>query len=293
MGHLAYAGFTTLNLYRPRGLLPVHGSSGDTAPGAYQERIQESKGTEGAAELQISETTQGPDDRVRISAPPIRTVILADNALAIQAIRAGLHKSSAFALVGHADPLMVSREAIIRINPDVVLLDDMDRCERALELIQELADVAEDTRIVVLSSDLDEDWLGQLFEAGATGAISKKTHPRIIGMLLSETLKGHVFHKFASMRPGGARGTAVATDGTLSVDQTACLTSRQLEILRLVAAGSTNCDVARELWVTEQTVKFHLRNIYRKLGVANRTEASHVAHVSGLVNGRPALTLAS
>lgn len=228
---------------------------------------------------------------MRISAPPIRTVILADNALTIQAIRAGLHKNSAFALVGHADPLMVSPEAVTRIRPDVVLLDDMDRCERALELIQELASVLEDTRIVVLSSDLDEEWLGQLFEAGATGAISKKTHPRIVGMLLSETLKGHVFHRFACMRPG--RGGAVATDGTISADQTASLTSRQLEILRLVAAGSTNCEVARELWVTEQTVKFHLRNIYRKLGVANRTEASHIAHMSGLVNARAALTLAS
>jgi DNA-binding NarL/FixJ family response regulator len=235
-----------------------------------------------------TETIQRSDDPVRISAPPIRTVILADNALTIQAIRAGLHKNSAFTLVGHADPLMVSPEAVTRIRPDVVLLDDMDRCERALELIQELAGVVEDTRIVVLSSDLDEEWLGQLFEAGATGAISKKTHPRIVGMLLSETLKGHVFHRFAYMRPGGARGGAVATDGTVSVDQTACLTSRQLEILRLVASGSTNCEVARELWVTEQTVKFHLRNIYRKLGVANRTEASHIAHMTGLVNERRA-----
>jgi DNA-binding CsgD family transcriptional regulator len=50
-----------------------------------------------------------------------------------------------------------------------------------------------------------------------------------------------------------------------------------------VAAGSTNSEVARSLWVTEATVKFHLRNLYRKLDVANRTEASHFAHVNGLV----------
>ena len=48
--------------------------------------------------------------------------------------------------------------------------------------------------------------------------------------------------------------------------------ARELEVLRLVAAGSTNGDIARKLWVTEQTVKFHLSNVYRKLGLANRTE---------------------
>ena len=71
------------------------------------------------------------------------------------------------------------------------------------------------------------------------------------------------------------------------------LTGRELEILQLVAAGATNSEVARKLWVTEQTIKFHLRNVYRKLDVANRTEASHFAHVNGLVDGQSMLTVAS
>jgi DNA-binding NarL/FixJ family response regulator len=61
------------------------------------------------------------------------------------------------------------------------------------------------------------------------------------------------------------------------------LTDRELEILRLVAQGYTNGKIARELWVTEQTVKFHLSNTYRKLGVANRTEASRYAHLNDLM----------
>ena len=61
------------------------------------------------------------------------------------------------------------------------------------------------------------------------------------------------------------------------------MTARELEILRLVAAGALERRIARELCVTEQTVKFHLSNVYRKLGVANRTEASHYAHVHGLL----------
>ncbi len=61
------------------------------------------------------------------------------------------------------------------------------------------------------------------------------------------------------------------------------LTSRELEVLQLVAAGATNGEIAQKLWVTEQTVKFHLSNVYRKLEVGNRTEASHYAHVNGLL----------
>ena len=65
------------------------------------------------------------------------------------------------------------------------------------------------------------------------------------------------------------------------------LTPRELEILRLVAEGHSNSQLAQLLWVTEQTVKFHLSNIYRKLNVANRTEASRWAQLNGLLSSRP------
>ncbi len=140
---------------------------------------------------------------------------------------------------------------------------------------------------------MDPDWLDQIFEAGAIGAISKATYAGALGTLVRETLNGHIFH-----RPSGVR-TPIGQLPSMVAAEDLPLTGREIEILQLVAAGSTNGDVARRLWVTEQTVKFHLRNIYRKLEVANRTEASHYAHVNGLVNpqpevnARPELTVAS
>ena len=71
------------------------------------------------------------------------------------------------------------------------------------------------------------------------------------------------------------------------------LTARELEILGLVAEGASNSSIARQLWVTEQTVKFHLSNVYRKLGVANRTEASHRAHVNGLLDATQPVSVAA
>ena len=65
------------------------------------------------------------------------------------------------------------------------------------------------------------------------------------------------------------------------------LSPRELEVLQLVAAGASNSEIARRLWITEQTVKFHLSNIYRKLDVGNRTEASRYAHLNGLIGSDP------
>ena len=67
------------------------------------------------------------------------------------------------------------------------------------------------------------------------------------------------------------------------------LTPRELEILRHASQGLTNGQIARELWVTEQTVKFHLSNTYRKIGVTNRTEASRYAHLHRLVTAHEQL----
>ena len=121
--------------------------------------------------------------------------------------------------------------------------------------------------------------LDEMFEAGASAVVSKATQPGALAALIRETLEGRVLHiyKPAGQAIGAAAKPAPVEDSVLS--------GRELEVLRLVAAGSTNSEIAGKLWVTEQTVKFHLSNIYRKLEVANRTEASHYAHVNGLLNG--------
>lgn len=207
-----------------------------------------------------------------------RLVIIADNSLIVEAIRIGFRKSGEFNLVGYAHGHRTSPERVLGAEPDVILLDDMDRSERAVELTRELADQDKQVAIIVLSVEMDPEWLQKVFDAGATGVISKATHPSTLATLVRETLNGHIWHT-----PRHARGDAGAAQSRMP--EALPLTSREVEILQLVASGSTNGDVARHLWVTEQTVKFHLRNIYRKLDVANRTQASHFAYVNGLVSG--------
>jgi DNA-binding NarL/FixJ family response regulator len=221
----------------------------------------------------------GPTHRIAPANATRRLVIVADNSLIVEAIRIGFRKSGEFNLAGYANGRKTSAQTIIGAQPDVVLVDDMDRSERALELIKEVTAEAGDTSLIVLSDQLDSEWLDRVFEAGAIGVISKKAHPLALATLVRETLDGHIFHRASNGRgPGGQ----LRSPSVLAQDLP--LTGRELEILQLVASGSTNSEVAGKLWVTEQTVKFHLRNIYRKLDVANRTQASHFAYASGLVN---------
>jgi DNA-binding NarL/FixJ family response regulator len=209
-----------------------------------------------------------------------RLVVVADNSLIVEAIRLGLRASGEFNLVGHANGRKTSARAIVDATPDVVLVDDMDHSELAVSLIRAIKEENEAITMLVLTVRMDPEWLDQVFDAGASGAISKAIQPVALSTLVRETVDGHLIHvgsrPAATSRSRRLRAHAVATEDCP-------LTTRELEILQLVAAGSTNGEIARRLWVTEQTVKFHLSNIYRKLEVGNRTQASHYAHVNGLV----------
>lgn len=210
-----------------------------------------------------------------------RLVIVADNSLIVEAIRIGFRKSGEFKLIGHADGRRTSAATVLGADPEVILLDDMDRSDRAIELIREIRGEDGAVSVIVLSLQIDPAWLDRLWAAGATGVISKATRPVALATLVRETMNGHIYH-----RPSTASGIADSA-ATVAASQDLPLTGREVEILKLVAAGFTNGDIARRLWVTEQTVKFHLRNVYRKLNVTNRTQASHIAYVNGLVGSRP------
>jgi DNA-binding NarL/FixJ family response regulator len=199
-----------------------------------------------------------------------RLVIVADHSFVVHAIRLALRQTAGFQVVGFIDGRTPADAALTELRPDVVVVDDMQLPENAIARLREALEHAPDAKRLLLTMRMDEDWLAEAFEAGADGVLSKSVHPVSMGTLLKEIAGGNVVQKFRNTRP--------------AVSQEDCpLTEREKEILGLAAEGYTNQRIARELWVTEQTVKFHLSNTYRKLGVANRTEASRYAHMNDLV----------
>jgi DNA-binding NarL/FixJ family response regulator len=200
-----------------------------------------------------------------------RLLIVADNTFAAQSIRLALRQTAGFQVIGFVDGMVPVSTRAAELLPDVVAIDDMQEPEHALARLRELAALVPDAKRVFLTLRMDEETFEQVFAAGADAVISKTVHPVSLGTLLREISRDAVVH----MPRRGVRQKS-------SRDQCP-LTERELEILCLVAQGYTNGKIARELWVTEQTVKFHLSNTYRKLGVANRTEASRYAYVNDLV----------
>jgi DNA-binding NarL/FixJ family response regulator len=206
-----------------------------------------------------------------------RLVIVADNSLLAEAIRHGFRASGEFYVVGYAHEHTAAARTILDAEPDAILLDDLDQSQRSIELLRAIRSEDPTVAVLVHSIHLSDDWLARAFGAGATAVISKATQPAALVTLVRETLKGYIVHKPLQAAPTDDRGGATDMEGLP-------LTRRELEVLQLLAYGSTNSVIARRLWITEQTVKFHLGNIYRKLDVANRTQASHFAHAHGLVD---------
>jgi DNA-binding NarL/FixJ family response regulator len=198
-----------------------------------------------------------------------RLMIVADHSFVVQAIRLALRQTAGFNVVGFFDGRNSIVEALQQLKPDVVLVDDMQETDCAMARLREINELVPDAKSLMLTLRMDSEAVDAAFAAGAHAVVSKNVHPVSLGTLLREISLGNVVHRYEPR--------------TAAVEQTECpLTDRELEILRLVAEGHTNNRIARQLWVTEQTVKFHLSNTYRKLGVANRTEASRYAHIHNL-----------
>ena len=207
----------------------------------------------------------------------MRVLIVADSIMAAEVIRRELRHSSC-EVIGFVGGRELSAPVIERQQPDVIVIDD-GRGERTLTDIRTVRVAARAAKLVLLTTNMDAGWLGQASAAGIDAALAKTVSHASLGLLLREIACGNVFLAFA---PAATRSNEAA--------MVTPLTRRELEILSLVAEGAANSHIARALWVTEQTVKFHLSNIYRKLGVANRTQASHFAFRHGLLEPSPTTT---
>ena len=174
--------------------------------------------------------------------------------------------------VGEGQALM---ELVDRgVQLDILVLGIDDAGANALEWLREVKDRLPSLRALVVSHRDDSASIEAAFAAGATVYCLKTTEPQDFASAVRQALAPSVFF---------ARWTSDPIDDLAVIQLTPSLTRRERDVLRLVAEGHSNAQLARMLWITEQTVKFHLSNIYRKLKVANRTEASSWAYRNGIL----------
>jgi DNA-binding NarL/FixJ family response regulator len=174
-------------------------------------------------------------------------------------------------------------------RPDVLVagVDLTETGASGIECVRRAGTSYPGVKSVVVGESDDASVIDAAFEAGAAIYCVKTAEKDDLASAVRQAFRHSIF--IATDRQ--ARAVTPAPTPPETEDAVAELTRREVEILQLVAEGHSNSQLARMLWVTEQTVKFHLSNIYRKLEVANRTEASRWAQLHGLLPAvRPALT---
>jgi DNA-binding NarL/FixJ family response regulator len=204
----------------------------------------------------------------------LRILVADDHRLMLAAVRRALGRSQDVEVVAEVEDATKILPAIGKSRPEVVLLDiRMPRLD-GLTCLERVRNHYPDVAVVMLSTFASDEQIEAARERGASGYVVKTVDPLQLAGMISEAVRSAEFLVF---RPD----LTEAEDGR---NDAHALSERELAILRAVTAGLKNKDIGRALFVSEQTVKFHLRNIYRKLEVTNRTQAARYAISRGLAS---------
>jgi DNA-binding NarL/FixJ family response regulator len=206
----------------------------------------------------------------------IRVVLAEDHALMRDAVALALDGDPDVDLVGSVATGHGLLPLLARVDADFVLLDVHLPGVDGLTLLEALGEQHPRLHVAMLSAVDDPHVIASAFRRGARGYILKSVNPFDLPAAIRQIVDGSVIH-----RPLADPGEADARPG---------LSRKEVAVLAELAQGCTNKEIAGRLWLSEQTVKFHLRNIYRKLEISSRTEAVRFAYEHDLV--RPAAPVA-
>jgi NarL family two-component system response regulator LiaR len=209
----------------------------------------------------------------------IRVLIVDDHAVVREGLRTYLDLSEAIDVVGEARN---GREAIERaraLKPDVVLMDLLMPEMDGIAATRGVKEASPSTHVIVLTSFTDDEHIVPALRAGATGYLLKDVSAPDLVRAIEGAHQGQ-----AQLHPDVQRRLMeqVSTPATREEPVGGALTPRELEVLRLIASGMSNKEIARELVLNERTVKGHVSNILSKLALADRTQAALYAVRQGL-----------
>jgi len=215
----------------------------------------------------------------------VRVLVVDDHSLFRRGITAVLTNQENISVVGEAVNGLEAIEKAGELRPDVILMDlNMPQCS-GLEATQALQTKMPQVNILVLTVSDNEADLFAAIKFGATGYILKNTEPEELvqaiyhiaqgGVILSPIMASKLLAEFKDLETGAEKKPAQEAESNLS--------PREDEVLHLVSQGATNKEIADSLFISENTVKTHLRNIMDKLHLANRSQAAAYAVKKGLL----------
>ena len=209
---------------------------------------------------------------------PIRVLIADDHAIVRKGIRALLATEADIEVVGEAADGKEAVEKAERLHPDVILMDLVMPGMDGIEATRHITIRQPETRILVLTSFAEDEKVFPALKAGALGYLLKDAGPEELVRAIRQVYCGE-----SSLHPAIAR--KVLQELSRPPEQPPTpepLTERELEVLRLIAKGKSNREIAEELVISEATVRTHVSNILGKLQLASRTQAALYALREGI-----------
>ncbi len=209
---------------------------------------------------------------------PIRVLIAEDHALLRQGLRTLIESEKDMELVGEAADGQTAVDMARKNHPDVILMDLVMPHKSGLEAIKEIKAGMPEVRILVLTSFSEDDKVFPAIKAGALGYLLKDASPEQLMQAIYDVYRGeaslHPLIALKMIRELNQASDLPPTDNPL--------TERELVVLKLVAQGLSNQEIAEKLTISEWTVRTHMRNILTKLHLANRLQAALYAIREGL-----------
>ncbi|AKA02426.1 LuxR family transcriptional regulator [Streptomyces noursei ZPM] len=211
---------------------------------------------------------------------PVTLLIADDDEVTRSGLRTLLAAQPGIAVVGEAADGVEAVEQARQLRPDVVLMDVRMPRRNGIEATRQLlAESAEPPKVVVITTFENDGYVTAALSAGASGFVLKRRPVRQIAEAVRVVAAGETILFPAALR----RMVAARPLGSAEALPRAALTGREEEVLRLMATGLSNPEIAQALTVTLETVKTHVGNVLTKLGAQNRTHAVVIAYESGLV----------
>jgi two-component system, NarL family, response regulator LiaR len=202
--------------------------------------------------------------------PAVRVLLVDDHPVVRQGLRALLSTQDGIDVVGEAEDGEAAVTAAERLSPDVVLMDVVMPGMDGVEALRRIGQRRPQTRVVMLTSYADERRAMEAVDAGASGFLLKDASPRDVVAAIRAAHRGEaVLHPSVAAKLLSERRRPPAAHAEL--------TARELEVLRLIARGLQNKQIAAQLHLSEKTVKTHVSAVLRKLDVADRTQAAMYA----------------
>lgn len=235
------------------------------------------------------ETVSETEDATSADSTPIKVLLVDDQSLIRMGFRMVLESADDIEVVGEAADGDTGMKMVKALKPDVVLMDVRMPNMNGIEATAEIVAAYPDVKVLILTTfDLDEYAFGAL-RAGASGFLLKDAKPEELIAAIRNVAHGdatisprvtrRMLEMFAPMLPGEEESDAQETDLSLLNS----LTERETEVLKLIAEGYTNQEIAERLFISMTTVKTHVGNILEKIGAQNRVQAVIFAFQHGLV----------